>query len=323
MACIRTSAFRKILIIGIVIGLLAPAVVGAQFTADEEPGCVPSPDSPDIITIQTDLPGISYGMTTTDGKDVYVVKNYGCFIIGVYKYLAGVAGILATVMMMWGGYNYVISFGSASKFQQAQDIIVSAMIGLALVLGSYVILYTINPDLVQFRDLKIPPVSEIAQGEFKVIRICDPTKDTDLMKNGDLVACGLKRVLSDTEACIGISCPRSLFGDFAYCNLTDLVRYAEDKGPEWTKGNCISTQKVTGVRASDGATYTVSTMFTGLFTLERSCGELERPIGSGSDLVVGTGCDDDLACVSYDAPPIDVEIETLSLSGTATNFECR
>ncbi|MFA6098873.1 MAG: transglycosylase SLT domain-containing protein [Patescibacteria group bacterium] len=98
------------------------------------------------------------------GQEVQITFNtLGEYITAIYVFLVGVAGILASVMIIFGGIQYVVSFGSPDKISKAKDTIVSAMIGLALALGSYAILVTISPRLVEFTTLE---VGEITAGKF-------------------------------------------------------------------------------------------------------------------------------------------------------------
>ena len=102
------------------------------------------------------IPGVTYKFPAN--SENYYVRNMSCYIAGIYRYFASVAGILATAMIMYGGYKYVVSFGSPQKISEAKDIIVSAMIGLVITLGSYAILYFINPNLTT---LKVPGIDTI------------------------------------------------------------------------------------------------------------------------------------------------------------------
>ncbi len=106
------------------------------------------------------LPGSKF----ISGQEIVITGGtFGEWISAVYVFFVGVAGILSTVMMMYGGVKYVVSFGNPQKFSDAQDQIISAMIGLALSVGAYMILLTINPELVKFKNLSLKPVSEILQ----------------------------------------------------------------------------------------------------------------------------------------------------------------
>ncbi len=63
-----------------------------------------------------------------------------------YKFLTGAVGIMATIMIMYGGFKWLTSRGGGDV-GQAKDIIFSALLGLVLALLSWVILNTINPQL--------------------------------------------------------------------------------------------------------------------------------------------------------------------------------
>ncbi|MES2409509.1 MAG: pilin [Patescibacteria group bacterium] len=65
-------------------------------------------------------------------------------------YTWGVAGAsgLAVVMIMWGGVEYMTSAGGGGV-EEAKKRIQSAITGLLLALGSYLILYTVNRDLLR------------------------------------------------------------------------------------------------------------------------------------------------------------------------------
>ncbi|MFC1687173.1 M15 family metallopeptidase [Patescibacteria group bacterium] len=122
---------------------------------------VPEEGDPLTFTPQVTLPGSKF----IAGQEVVVSGDtLGEWVAAVYVFFVGAMAIIATVMMMWGGYQYVISFGSPEKVTRAKDQIVSAMIGLVLSLGAYMLLLTISPNLVRFRTLSIPPVETVLQG---------------------------------------------------------------------------------------------------------------------------------------------------------------
>jgi hypothetical protein len=150
--------------------LSIPFFAHAQSALTNPDICAISSQSTKYIKIGTPIPGVTQTLRektdagSTGTRTVYAVKDLPCFIIGIYKYFAGIAGVLSAVMIMYGGYKYVISFGSPARFTDAQDTIVSAMVGLALTLGSYIILYTINPALVDLSKLSIKDVAPVEQG---------------------------------------------------------------------------------------------------------------------------------------------------------------
>ncbi|MDO8569323.1 MAG: pilin [bacterium] len=77
------------------------------------------------------------------------------YIEGVFKLIIGLAGGLAVVMIILGGIQYMSTDAFTGK-SEARNTIQNAIWGLLLVIGAWLILYTINPKLVEF-DLSIAP----------------------------------------------------------------------------------------------------------------------------------------------------------------------
>jgi hypothetical protein len=69
----------------------------------------------------------------------------------IYLWALGVGALLALLMTVLGGYFYMTSGGNAESASRGKDMIFSAIVGLVLLFGSYLILRTINPDLVEFK----------------------------------------------------------------------------------------------------------------------------------------------------------------------------
>ena len=68
----------------------------------------------------------------------------------IYIWSLGVASLLALLMIVIGGYYYMTASGNAERSAKGIDIIWSSVIGLVLLFGAYLLLNTINPDLVNF-----------------------------------------------------------------------------------------------------------------------------------------------------------------------------
>ena len=79
------------------------------------------------------------------------------FLKGFYDFALVVAGVLAVGAIVIGGIMYSIS-GAVDKKGLGKEIIAGALWGLLLLLGSYVILRTVNPKLV---DLEAPALPEV------------------------------------------------------------------------------------------------------------------------------------------------------------------
>ena len=74
----------------------------------------------------------------------------GGYLTGLFKLVIGIAIILAVVMMILSGLEYMVS-EAVGKKEEAIKKINAALFGLLLTFGSYVFLNTINPALVDFK----------------------------------------------------------------------------------------------------------------------------------------------------------------------------
>jgi len=92
------------------------------------------------------LPGLE------ESGDV-TLSNY---LSNVFNTSIGVTAIIAVVMIVIAGLQYTMSFGAPSSKGAARTRINNAIMGLLLVLGAYLFLRTINPDLVT-KGLQLEP----------------------------------------------------------------------------------------------------------------------------------------------------------------------
>jgi len=84
----------------------------------------------------------------------------GEYIGGIYNYAIGIVGILAAVVLMFGGVIWLTAGGSPERVKEAKAWIGASISGLVLMLCSYMILYQINPDLIKLNPLKIKSVAK-------------------------------------------------------------------------------------------------------------------------------------------------------------------
>ncbi|MFH1047050.1 MAG: pilin [Patescibacteria group bacterium] len=101
---------------------------------------------------QTSMPlTISIGGQTT-------VLDLGHYIEIAYRYAVYIAGIIAAVMMMVGGLQWLTAGGNSGAVSAAKKRITDALIGLVLTVFAWLILNTINPALVSLQMPRIPMV---------------------------------------------------------------------------------------------------------------------------------------------------------------------
>ncbi len=70
------------------------------------------------------------------------------YFIYVFNFIIILSGIFALVGLIKGGINYVTSSGDPGKIKKARDQIIATFVGIIILLGSYIMLYNISPQLV-------------------------------------------------------------------------------------------------------------------------------------------------------------------------------
>ena len=72
------------------------------------------------------------------------------YLTWAYKFALALTGFLAVMMIVIGGVEWIISGASESMISEAKKHINGAITGLIIALVAYLVLYTINPSLVDF-----------------------------------------------------------------------------------------------------------------------------------------------------------------------------
>ncbi len=103
--------------------------------------------------------------------------DFPSYVIAIYKFGLWTIGISALLMILLGGFMYLTSAGNASQTGKAKGVITDAIIGLVLALTSWLLLYTINPDLVNFRSLStvLDEASKTYDGTYPTIQSTMPS----------------------------------------------------------------------------------------------------------------------------------------------------
>jgi len=119
---INTFKFFSVLII---ISFLVP--ISTFFISAEERG------------LETQYPII-------DGQEIATSTTIAEYAVYIFKFSMILAAIIAFAVLIYGGVRYVTSAGNPTAMADAKTWIISAIIGLALILFSYLLLMIINPD---------------------------------------------------------------------------------------------------------------------------------------------------------------------------------
>jgi hypothetical protein len=138
--------------------------------------------------LQVKIPGLekfSEVAPCPDDPTKKCVKWIGEYIAGLYKYAIGIVGILAAVVLMIGGVIWITAGGNQTRVGEARAWIGASLTGLIIALTSYMILYQVNPDLVNFRAIVIPEVKEMGCCEkTKSGGSCSISVNKDLCESG-------------------------------------------------------------------------------------------------------------------------------------------
>lgn len=107
-------------------------------------------------------------------------------------------GILAMFMLSVGAYQYLMAAGNLAKAESAKNTISSALLGLVLGLMSWVILYTINPDLVSMRGINLSGLQINSPGGSAA-----PSGETTPAPNAGLCVDGTGACSASNLSCFG------------------------------------------------------------------------------------------------------------------------
>ena len=136
-------SYRRFLIINILIILLSFALVKPSLARELE---VPIP--------------------TPGGGFITTIPALPDYIVAIFQFALMAIGIICLGAFIYGGFSYLTSAGSPSAMNDAKDRIFSALLGLIILFSAWLILNTINPELVNLDTLNPiectgPPVSPV------------------------------------------------------------------------------------------------------------------------------------------------------------------
>ncbi len=84
------------------------------------------------------------------GTKITETAKLGDFLAQAFQFGLAIAAALAVIMIVWGGVEIMLS-ESVTKKDDGKNRIKDAIWGLILALVSWLILYTINPDILNFK----------------------------------------------------------------------------------------------------------------------------------------------------------------------------
>jgi uncharacterized membrane protein len=82
-------------------------------------------------------------------------QNLNQIVAWFYYFIVAVAGLAAFIMLVIGGFKWLTSAGNPAAISDAKDQITKALLGLLIILASWLILQVINPELTILPPLKL------------------------------------------------------------------------------------------------------------------------------------------------------------------------
>ena len=126
-----------------------------------------------------------------EGTDLSENVTLEEYLTWAFRFVLALAGFLAVMMIVIGGVEYIISGASEAMRGEAKKRIENAIWGLVMALVSYLVLYTINPSLVNFedncffKDCDKETTNTEADVVFDVTFPSVETKECDFSSNGE------------------------------------------------------------------------------------------------------------------------------------------
>ncbi len=142
------------------------------------------------FTALAPIPGLTANTTSVIGANTLAT-----FFNNLYKYLIGIAAILAVIEIIWGGLQ-ISTQDSVSKQGEGRERITHAILGLVLVLSPVIVFTIINPSILNL-SLNLPglntttstptpagtgtqtPTAPTATGQYLQIKTCPSANDAN------------------------------------------------------------------------------------------------------------------------------------------------
>ncbi|MEK7637082.1 MAG: pilin [Patescibacteria group bacterium] len=172
----------------------------------------------DALTFKPELtiPGLLEGVWNISDTTIaeYIRVIFVAFVWAV--------GILATVMVVYGGIKWVAAAGNPGRINDARGIINDAIIGVLIALVSVVLLNTINPRLTSFRGIGLSYIDKELASYLNNL----------LTSVGELPRCTKKLVAGEpSKACSGPTAGAGENGavDYGCIDLNAVIQYVARK----------------------------------------------------------------------------------------------
>ncbi|MBI5369687.1 C39 family peptidase [Candidatus Uhrbacteria bacterium] len=114
-----------------------------------------------IVTpkLSVQIPGLTFSPVKKISGNLHI-NFLADYLNSTYKYLINISVFIAIALVMFAGIRYVLAAGSGD-IKKAQTQIKNAVVGVVLLLSTYLILFIVNPELVRLKSVVITEVERI------------------------------------------------------------------------------------------------------------------------------------------------------------------
>ena len=107
--------------------------------------------APFAVFAMSPIAGAQYnlggGVNDAKGEGVAESANPAAIVTNVINVALWVVGVLAVIMLIWGGIKYATSAGDANKVTSAKNTVMYAVIGLVVAIFAYAIVNFVVTEL--------------------------------------------------------------------------------------------------------------------------------------------------------------------------------
>ena len=121
-------------------------------------------------------------------------------VVGIYKKMLVLGVIFSILFIVVGGVQYIVSAGNSGVVSKAKDTMTKSILGLLLLICSYIILYTINPEISNLKSINITSVDSLPlqENETQDLADADSGGPTTPTPPPEPVVCGGSTCVADT-----------------------------------------------------------------------------------------------------------------------------
>lgn len=115
----------------------------------------------ELALAQETKPGLQYQLLEKIPGTSGLGSDLPGYVSAIYKMALIIVTLSAVLMLTVGGFMYLTSAGNTASIGTAKGIIYDSLIGLVIALSAWLVLYVINPDLVEINLTALAPVAPI------------------------------------------------------------------------------------------------------------------------------------------------------------------